>query len=199
MHFKEFILRNKRIAASVAIGLFLGTSFGVMGTVSKNEYIAHNEEKNTIISQIEEKKETLNSTEEQLTILLSKESDLKKQKEEVLEKQRLAKEEAERKAKEEAEAIARAKAEEERLAKEEAERLAQEEAERVAANNNYYNNTYTETINESEPIGQMVYKTATGKKYHSHNNCGNTNSANTSYITLEQAQSLGLTACSKCY
>lgn len=197
MHFKEFILKNKKIAASVAIGLFLGTSFGINSTVSKDEYIVHNQEKNTIISQLEEKKETLNSTEEQLTILLSKESNLKKQKEEVLEKQRLAKEEAERKAKEEAEAIARAKAEEDRLVKE-AERLAQEEAERVAANNNY-NNTYTETVNESEPIGQMVYKTATGKKYHSHNNCGNTNSSNTSYITLEQAQNLGLTACSKCY
>lgn len=179
------------MAVSVAIGLFLGTSFGISTTVSKDEYSVHNQEKNTIISQLEEKKETLNSTEEQLTILLSKESELKKQKEEVLEKQRLAKEEAERKAKEEAEAIARAKAEEERLAKEEAERL--------AANNNYYNNTYTETANESESIGQMVYKTATGKKYHSHNNCGNTNSANTSYITIEQAQNLGLTACSKCY
>lgn len=44
-----------------------------------------------------------------------------------------------------------------------------------------------------------VYITATGKKYHAINNCGNTNPNNTRYVTLSYAQQLGLGACSKCY
>lgn len=46
---------------------------------------------------------------------------------------------------------------------------------------------------------EMVYITATGKKYHSINNCGNTNPNNTRYVTIEYAKQRGLGACSKCY
>ena len=44
-----------------------------------------------------------------------------------------------------------------------------------------------------------VWKTATGKKYHKTNKCGNTNSSNAISITLQEAKDLGLTPCQKCY
>lgn len=46
---------------------------------------------------------------------------------------------------------------------------------------------------------QYCWKTATGKKYHSINNCGKTNPKNATKITVDKAKSLGLTPCSKCY
>ena len=44
----------------------------------------------------------------------------------------------------------------------------------------------------------MVWITATGKKYHRTNDCGNTNSANARQITLEEAQR-NYEPCKKCY
>ena len=51
----------------------------------------------------------------------------------------------------------------------------------------------------SKPVGEMVYITATGKKYHRKNKCGNTNPSRTSYIPLSEAESMGYSPCSKCY
>ena len=47
--------------------------------------------------------------------------------------------------------------------------------------------------------GTMVWKTATGSKYHSYNSCGRTNPANATQITESQAISMGLGKCSKCW
>lgn len=124
----------------------------------------------------------------------SEEKKLQAQKEE---KDKLAKEEADRKAKE-------AK---ERKEKEEAERKAQEEANRIAQqqrNNNNNNNTVANggggnNVVSETPIGQMVWLSATGKKYHSISNCGNMNPAKARQVTLESAISTGYDACSKCY
>ena len=54
--------------------------------------------------------------------------------------------------------------------------------------------TGTSTTNNKS---QTVYVTATGKKYHSIPKCGNTKSSRAT--TLEEAQRMGLGACSKCY
>lgn len=45
----------------------------------------------------------------------------------------------------------------------------------------------------------MVWKTATGSKYHSTNHCGRTNPANATQITEEEAIRQGLGKCSKCW
>ncbi len=45
----------------------------------------------------------------------------------------------------------------------------------------------------------MVWKSATGKKYHSRNDCGNMNPDNATQITEEEAISQGLGKCSKCW
>ncbi len=64
--------------------------------------------------------------------------------------------------------------------------------------------TQSEQLVEEETVTEeqseiYVYITATGKKYHAINNCGNTNPNNTRYVTLSYAQQRGLGACSKCY
>ncbi|MBQ9991776.1 MAG: MBL fold metallo-hydrolase [Lachnospiraceae bacterium] len=52
----------------------------------------------------------------------------------------------------------------------------------------------------AEPAtGTLVWKSATGEKYHSINNCGRMNPAKATQITKEQAESMGLGPCSKCY
>ena len=45
----------------------------------------------------------------------------------------------------------------------------------------------------------MVWQSATGKCYHSRNNCGKTNPKKAKQITLEQAKAKGLKKCSKCW
>lgn len=45
----------------------------------------------------------------------------------------------------------------------------------------------------------MVWKTKSGKKYHSINNCGNTDSSKATQITKAQAEAAGLGPCSKCW
>lgn len=53
---------------------------------------------------------------------------------------------------------------------------------------------------EPEPTPSiMVWKSATGEKYHSINNCGRMNPDKATYITIEEAIALGLGQCSKCW
>ncbi len=47
--------------------------------------------------------------------------------------------------------------------------------------------------------GEMVWKSATGKKYHSIDHCGNMNPNKATQITREQAEAMGLGRCSNCY
>lgn len=64
-----------------------------------------------------------------------------------------------------------------------------------------------EEIKQEEPAptvvepasGIMVWKSATGKKYHAINNCGNMNPNKATQITKEEAEQLGLGPCSKCF
>ena len=100
----------------------------------------------------------------------------------VSEEQRIAAEKAEQ------ERIAAEKAEQERIVAEEA-RLAQEaEAARQAE----------EAAAQQNNVGEMVWITETGSKYHSRNNCGNTNPANARQIPLEEAQK-SYEPCKRCY
>lgn len=65
--------------------------------------------------------------------------------------------------------------------------------------------TSDETIGSSDDSGAggsdavMVWKSATGKKYHSRNDCGNMNPDKATQITEEEAISQGLGKCSKCW
>ena len=52
---------------------------------------------------------------------------------------------------------------------------------------------------ETNPSSGLCWKSATGEKYHSINNCGRMNPAKATQMTIEQAESLGLEPCSKCW
>lgn len=57
-------------------------------------------------------------------------------------------------------------------------------------------------LTQPEPAAltpQYVYLSATGKKYHRINNCGNMNPAKAVRVTLEEARNKGKTACSNCF
>lgn len=53
--------------------------------------------------------------------------------------------------------------------------------------------------NTTIPVGEMVWISATGKKYHSINNCGKMNPNKASLVSLEEALSIGCKKCSKCW
>lgn len=57
-----------------------------------------------------------------------------------------------------------------------------------------------EPVPTPEPAADvMVWKSATGKKYHNINDCGNMNPDKATQITKAEAESLGLGPCSKCW
>ncbi len=58
-------------------------------------------------------------------------------------------------------------------------------------------NEVTESSDGTAPV--MVWKSATGKKYHSTNHCGSINPDNATQITEEQAVSQGLDKCGRCW
>lgn len=102
-------------------------------------------------------------------------------------KERIAKEEEEDRiaAEEEAKRIEQERQEQEKIA---AEQQAQEEA-RVQQEQEVQQNN----------IGEQVWITATGSKYHNKSNCGSTNSNNARQISRDEAESMGYDACKKCY
>lgn len=61
--------------------------------------------------------------------------------------------------------------------------------------------TQIEVIEEPEPEPEpiMVWLSATGEKYHRIDHCGNMNPKRARQVTLDEAKSLGKTACSKCW
>lgn len=64
----------------------------------------------------------------------------------------------------------------------------------------YEAETYEQpVVQETEPIGQMVWISATGSKYHNKPDCGNMNPANAMQMSEGEAQALGYEACKKCF
>lgn len=57
----------------------------------------------------------------------------------------------------------------------------------------------TAANNKSVASGDKVWLSATGQKYHKINNCGKMNPNTARQVTLEEAKSLGMEACKKCY
>ena len=197
MKFKDSSISIKKVIVLAIISIFVGSGLGIMRSVSEDEFSKIDEKNEVVLAKISEQEKVLEESSVYLNTLSTKETELKDKKEEILKAEREAKAEEERVAKAEAEA----KAEEERIAKAEAERVAKQESERIASANAVSpgSGSNSNSLANQEPVGIMVWKTATGKKYHSTNNCGNTNSKSTTHITIEAAESQGLTPCSKCY
>ncbi|MCI8712488.1 MAG: hypothetical protein HFH23_09455 [Ruminococcus sp.] len=151
----------------------------------------------------------------------AKEEKAKKKADEEAAKKKAEEEAAKKKAEEER--IAAEKAEEERLAAEKAEqeRIAAEQAEqariaaelaeqqRIAAEQAEQQRIATEQAEQARIAAeqaaqqqqqeQLVWISATGKKYHSRSNCGNMDPNKAYQLTLSEAQARGYDACKRCH
>lgn len=201
---KEISLDLKNIKSSdinistsdekVAKAEFKDNKWIVKGVSSGNTTLTIKDKNNKVLDTI-----TLSIAKSDETIAKEAEEKAKKEEEariaaEKAEQERLAKEKAEQ---ERIAAEQAAQAEAERIAQEqaaqaEAQRIAQEQAQQAQLNKN-------QTVENVPENGEMVWKTATGSKYHRTNHCGNTNPNNATQITKEQAQNMGLEPCKKCY
>ncbi len=167
-------------------------------------------EKTTVLAKIDSSQEELSTLNKDIGDLQDKINQLndEKQKQEQLLKDTTAK--IELKQKEEAEKQRHAEVEKQK--QEEADKLAKADSISQSSSNNSSKNSNSNTSSNtnsnsyssnnhqpSKPVGDMVYITVTGKKYHRKNNCGKTNPARTSYIPLSEAESMGYSPCSKCY
>ena len=199
--FTSFLKKRKAFVIVALIGMIFG--FTVLGTTQEdiNKLKA---EKTTVLAKIDSSQEELSTLNKDIGDLQEKINQLndEKQKQDQLLKDTTAK--IELKQKEEAEKQRQAEIEKQK--QEEANSISQSSSnnssKKSTSNNssNAKSNSYnSDNPQPSKPVGEMVYITATGKKYHRKNKCGNTNPARTSYIPLSEAESMGYSPCSKCY
>ena len=66
-------------------------------------------------------------------------------------------------------------------------------------NKNANNNSKVNHVKQSNSNLASVWITETGKKYHSTNHCGKTNSSKATQITLSEAKNRGIKPCDKCH
>ncbi|NGY69121.1 coiled-coil domain-containing protein [Clostridium perfringens] len=199
--FTSFLKKRKAFVIVALIGMIFGFTFFSAPQKDINKLKA---KKTTVLAKIDSSKEELSTLNKDIGDLKEKINQLndEKQKQEQLLKDTTAK--VELKQKEEAEKQRQAEIEKQK--QEEANSISQSSSnnssKKSTSNNssNAKSNSYnSDNPQPSKPVGEMVYITATGKKYHRKNKCGNTNPAMTSYIPLSEAESMGYSPCSKCY
>ena len=199
--FTSFLKKRKAFVIVALIGMIFG--FTVLGTTQEdiNKLKA---EKTTVLAKIDSSQEELSTLNKDIGDLKEKINQLndEKQKQDQLLKDTTAK--VELKQKEEAEKQRQAEIEKQK--QEEANSISQSSSNNSSkkSTSNNSSNAKSDSYNSdnpqpSKPVGEMVYITATGKKYHRKNKCGNTNPSRTSYIPLSEAESMGYSPCSKCY
>ncbi len=199
--FTSFLKKRKAFVIVALIGMIFG--FTVLGTTQEdiNKLKA---EKTTVLAKIDSSQEELSTLNKDIGDLKEKINQLndEKQKQEQLLKDTTAK--VELKQKEEAEKQRQAEIEKQK--QEEANSISQSSSNNSSkkSTSNNSSKAKSDSYNSdnpqpSKPVGEMVYITATGKKYHRKNKCGNTNPSRTSYIPLSEAESMGYSPCSKCY
>ncbi|WP_415329541.1 hypothetical protein [Clostridium perfringens] len=207
--FTSFLKKRKAFVIVALIGIIAG--FSLYNNPTPEEIDKLKVEKSTILAKVDSSQEELSNLNKDIGNLQDEINKLnnEKQKQEELLKDTTDK--IEKKKIEEAEKQRQAKIEKQ----EKANTVSQKESEsnKQSSQNNSNENSDSNNINNSnsphssnsnshqssKPVGDMVYITATGKKYHRINNCGKTNPARTSYISLSEAQSMGYSPCSKCY
>lgn len=199
--FTSFLKKRKAFVIVALIGMIFGFTFFSAPQKDINKLKA---EKTTVLAKIDSSKEELSTLNKDIGDLKEKINQLndEKQKQEQLLKDTTAK--VELKQKEEAEKQRQAEIEKQK--QEEANSISQSSSNNSSkkSTSNNSSNAKSDSYNSdnpqpSKPVGEMVYITATGKKYHRKNKCGNTNPSRTSYIPLSEAESMGYSPCSKCY
>ena len=207
MNFKERLQKHKKLLVGSAISIITGAIIGFNGTISSADYNTLLSHKKQTTSKIESIEQELNSKKQSLANLEIEENKISTEITFLInareEKEKLAKLEAERLENERIEN--EKKAEQDRIAKAELDNITTEKNKESNTNSNNNSNTNStgnksngnSSTTQNTPIGKMVWKTATGKKYHNKSKCGN--SKTSVQVTLEQAKNAGLTACQTCY
>lgn len=199
MNFKNLLTKYKKTLAIAVTTLAVGAGIGFSSTVPTQEYNKLITQKEAVTTQIQSIDALITANSNSLAQIQNEKTSVSR------ELQILADEKAQQERLEQ-ERIAKEKEEQERIAKEKEEqekKIVQSNNNGGNGNSNSSNSSSTSNNNSSgssssqTPIGKTVWKTDTGKKYHSHNNCGNSQTA--VQVSLDKAQSLGLTACKKCY
>lgn len=206
MNFKERLQKHKKLLVGSAISIITGAIIGFNGTISSADYNTLLSHKKQTTSKIESIEQELNSKKQSLSNLEIEENKISTEVTALIN----AREEKERLAKLEAERIEKEKqAEQDKIAKAEQDKITTEKNNESNTNSNASNKGNSNTNSTSNksngnssttqntPIEKMVWKTSTGKKYHSKSKCGN--SKTSVQVTLEQAKNAGLTACKNCY
>ncbi|MCR1953183.1 hypothetical protein NSA50_19545 [Clostridium sp. DSM 100503] len=175
-------MKNKSIILTLIVSLFIGIASG-SSNMTQQEYEKLVSNMDSQVSHIAEIDKLIAKEKETNAVLVSEKE----------EKERIAKAEAERLAKEAAEK----KKSEEEAAKNNS---SNNTSGNVAANsgNNNTSSGNTVTNRSEEAIGEMVWLSETGNKYHSKNNCGRMNPNRARQVTLKQAQSR-YERCDKCW
>lgn len=205
--FTSFLKKRKVFVIVALIGMIIGFTFI---NPTQEDINKLKTEKTTVLAKIDSSQEELSTLNKDIGDLQDKINQLntEKQKQEQLLKDTTAK--IELKQKEETEKQRQAEIEKQK--QEEADRLAKADSISQSSSNNSSKNSNSNNSSNtnsnsyssnnphpSKPVGEMVYITATGKKYHRKNKCGKTNPARTSYIPISEAESMGYSPCSKCY
>ena len=198
--FTSFLKKRKAFVIVALIGMIFGFTFFSAPQKDINKLKA---EKTTVLAKIDSSQEELSTLNKDIGDLKEKINQLndEKQKQEQLLKDTTAK--VELKQKEEAEKQRQAEIEKQKQEEASISQSSSNNSSKKSTSNNSSNaksSSYnSDNPHPSKPVGEMVYITATGKKYHRKNKCGNTNPARTSYIPLSEAESMGYSPCSKCY
>ena len=206
----KFFKSKKRVITSV-IALTMGVALGYPSGVDAKEHNTYIRKNNEIEVKLEsvnkslsEKNESIKLLGEEKTKLLAKKEEKRLAKEEAerLERERVAKEEEERlererKVREEQERIERERQESQSFASSDESSNSGSTSSNSSNSNSGGSSSNSSNNQAAEPIGQMVWKTRTGKRYHRISKCGNTKSA--TQVTLSSAKAAGLTACGNCY
>lgn len=190
--FTSFLKKRKAFVIVALIGIIAG--FCLFPNATQEDINKLKAEKTTVLAKIDSSQEELSTLNKDIGDLQEKINQLndEKQKQDQLLKDTTAK--IELKQKEEAARLAKADSISQSSSNNSSKKSTSNNS--SSAKSNSYN---SDNPQPSKPVGEMVYITATGKKYHRKNKCGNTNPARTSYIPLSEAESMGYSPCSKCY
>ena len=209
MNFKEKLLQHKKMLIGAVAAVVLGTTIGFANMIPMEEHNKLIAKKTEVTTQVENTNKEISKNSEKLAKVSAEKATLQAKLDSIeVEKARV---EAEKKETERLAADAR-------LAKIEADKKAKEQAQANQGSNSGSSNSgsgsssngnsssgsssgsgnvSTPKPDTSTPVGATVWRTTHGKKYHKHNNCGNSQTA--VQVSLDTAKNSGLTACKTCY
>lgn len=198
---KKFFSTYKKIIACLVIGAVLGFGSTTNSYVTAEEYNKLLAQQEEVKSQIVSLEDTIKKEHNSVALLneqkVAKEESIKVELE--AEKARIEKENVDKEAVDKA-----AKEAAERVAKEEIKSSTSsvsttQESSKKSSNSGNSSTKSNDSVSNEEAIGELVWQSATGKKYHRISNCGNMNPNKARQITKNEAKSIGLGACKKCY